>query len=84
MTTCVLEILGELDEESTQSAREHRVRASVACHSAVKAGQALSMEEMRELIRQLEQTAEPLRCPHGRPVCVHLSWPWLEKQLGRS
>lgn len=51
MTTCVLEILGELDEESTQSAREHRARASVACHSAVKAGQALSMEEMRELIR---------------------------------
>ena len=83
VAACVLEILGEL-EEGPADAREHRTRASLACHSAVKAGQTLSMQEMRELVRQLEQTAEPRRCPHGRPIFVHLSWAWLEKQLGRS
>ena len=81
--SCVLEILAGLSEESASDAREHRARASVACHSAVKAGETLSVEEMRELVRQLEQTAEPLRCPHGRPILVRLSWDWLAKQLGR-
>jgi len=83
VAACVLEILEEL-REGPANTREHRTRASLACHSAVRAGQTLSMEEMRELVRQLEQTAEPRRCPHGRPIFVHLSWAWLEKQLGRS
>ena len=32
---------------------------TVVCHSAVRAGQTLSHEEMRDLIRQLERTALP-------------------------
>jgi len=56
----------------------------MACHSAVKAGQILSNDEMRELIRQLEQTATPHTCPHGRPTVIHLSSQQLEKEFGRS
>ncbi len=57
---------------------------SIACHSAVRAGQALSIDEMRELVRLLEQTAMPRTCPHGRPTVLHLSLNQMEREFGRS
>ena len=56
----------------------------LACHSAIRAGQVLSDFEMRELIRQLEQTALPNSCPHGRPTMIRLTMAQLEKEFGRS
>jgi len=61
-----------------------RVAMSMACHSAVRAGQTLTDDEMRELVRQLEQTALPHTCPHGRPTMIRLSSGQLEKEFGRS
>jgi DNA mismatch repair protein MutL len=56
---------------------------TVVCHSAVRAGQTLSNEEMRDLIRQLEQTSLPHSCPHGRPIFLHLSTDRLASAFGR-
>ena len=56
---------------------------TVVCHSAVRAGQTLSHEEMRDLIRQLEQTSLPHSCPHGRPIFLHLSTDRLAHAFGR-
>jgi DNA mismatch repair protein MutL len=60
------------------------IAISLACHSAIRAGQILTDDEMRELVRQLEQTALPNTCPHGRPTLIHLSSGQLEKGFGRS
>ena len=60
------------------------VAESMACHSAVRAGQALTDEEMRELVRQLEQAAIPHTCPHGRPTMIHLSSGQLKREFGRT
>jgi len=38
---------------------------------------------MRELILQLEQTALPRTCPHGRPTMILLSQAQLEREFGR-
>ena len=62
---------------------EERIAQSLACHGAIRAGQQLDSEEMRELIRQLEQTKQPRACPHGRPTMIHLSSHQLEKEFGR-
>ncbi|MDO8491969.1 MAG: DNA mismatch repair endonuclease MutL [Dehalococcoidia bacterium] len=62
---------------------KREIVVSLACHSAVKAGQALSPPEMSELVRQLEITALPRTCPHGRPTMIHLSSRELEKEFGR-
>jgi DNA mismatch repair protein MutL len=56
---------------------------SLACHSAIRAGQILNDAEMRELIVQLEQTALPHSCPHGRPTLVQMTIKQLEKEFGR-
>jgi len=61
-----------------------KIAVSIACHSAVRAGQVLTDDEMQELIRQLEQTAVPHTCPHGRPTMIHLSSGQLRKEFGRS
>ncbi len=60
-----------------------RSLTTIACKSAVKAGQPLSMEEMRQLVYRLETTARPRTCPHGRPTMILLSASQLEREFGR-
>jgi DNA mismatch repair protein MutL len=60
------------------------VTSTMACHGAVRAGQALTDSEMRELVRQLEQAVTPHTCPHGRPTMIHLSYEQLKRDFGRT
>jgi DNA mismatch repair protein MutL len=62
---------------------EEQALVTLSCHTAVRAGQTLSLEEMRDLVRQLERTALPHTCPHGRPTMVHLTQAQLEREFGR-
>lgn len=57
---------------------------TMACHSAVRAGKELSLEEMRGLLRQLEEAALPHTCPHGRPTMVVIPESRLARQFGRT
>jgi DNA mismatch repair protein MutL len=60
-----------------------RAAATVACHSSVRAGMALSFEEMRRLVEDLEAATSPRTCPHGRPTLVHVGTDLIERQFGR-
>jgi len=62
---------------------EEKLAVSLACHGAVRAGQVLTDDEMREMARKLEQTSLPHTCPHGRPTLIHLSKEQLEREFGR-
>jgi DNA mismatch repair protein MutL len=61
-----------------------KIAESVACHGAVRAGQALSDDEMRQLVRDLEQVGTLHTCPHGRPTMTHLSLSQLARQFART
>ncbi len=61
----------------------HRLMATVACHSAVRFGQKLNMDEMKELIRLLEKAEMPHTCPHGRPVMITIPEQRLLREFGR-
>jgi len=86
-TANIIELIGALLDTSVQkeniSLWQENVVQSLACHGAVRAGQQLSHEEMRELIRQLEHTRQPRTCPHGRPTMIHLTSRQLEREFGR-
>ena len=56
---------------------------SLACHGAIRGGKTLTIDEMRELIQQLEETETPNTCPHGRPTMVHMSADVLAREFGR-
>ena len=73
----------EEDETPLQHEIEKKLAARVCKRMAVKAGQALSNEEQRALINDLEACDSPRTCPHGRPTMIHLSVDMLERQFGR-
>jgi DNA mismatch repair protein MutL len=82
LAQAVLEVVDSL-AEGIGSDWQEKIAVSLACHGAVRAGQALSPEEMRELVRDLERSDLPRTCLHGRPTMVHFSAGQLEKEFGR-
>ncbi len=50
-----------------------RLVASYACRSAIRAGQKLSVDEMRTLADELFGIENPYSCPHGRPTIHRIS-----------
>jgi DNA mismatch repair protein MutL len=79
-----VELLDLLTRDDAPADPRLRVAASLACHSAVRAGQTLAAEEMRDLIHQLEACETPQACPHGRPTMLHLSADELAKRFSRK
>jgi DNA mismatch repair protein MutL len=61
-----------------------RARWAVACRSAVKAGDALSVPEMQALVERLLECDLGRTCPHGRPTTLKLSRELLDRQFGRA
>ena len=49
-----------------------RVAATVACHSAARAGEPLALETQRAIVADLWRAAQPAVCPHGRPTRVRI------------
>jgi DNA mismatch repair protein MutL len=76
-------ILRELAEGGAGDSWLDSVAISAACHTSIRAGQVLSLQEMRELVAQLERTAQPRACGHGRPTMLHMSQSELERQFSR-
>lgn len=77
------ELLQPVPQREPERDWEERALVTVACHSAVRAGQTLTEQEMRDLIRQLEATALPYTCPHGRPTVVHMTVAQLQREFAR-
>jgi len=73
----------EEDESPLQNEIEAKLAGRVCKRMAVKAGQALSNDEQRALLNDLEACDSPRTCPHGRPTMIHLSVDMLERQFGR-
>ena len=82
-TKTVSAILDEIGRGGRGTSRFEAVAMTTACHSAIRAGQTLSLSEMRELLTQLEGCTAPRACAHGRPTILHLSQDELERQFSR-
>ncbi len=56
---------------------------SVACRSAIKAGNFTSKLEMERFAKQLLSMPDIRYCPHGRPIMIEMTQRELEKNFGR-
>ena len=56
---------------------------TLACKSAVKAGDTLDTKEMMNLIKELSQAKLPFNCPHSRPIIVEMGRDELERRFHR-
>ncbi|MFH1085605.1 MAG: DNA mismatch repair endonuclease MutL [Chloroflexota bacterium] len=79
----IAELLDAALQGGPEFAWEEQALITLSCHTAIRAGQTLSVPEMRDLIRQLERSQLPHTCPHGRPTMLHLSHAQLEREFGR-
>ncbi|MQF82136.1 MAG: DNA mismatch repair endonuclease MutL [SAR202 cluster bacterium] len=79
----LIRVLDELASGGAGDTWSHRLIATIACHASVRAGQSLSIDDCKNLVRQLEQTERPNTCPHGRPTIVRLRANDLEREFKR-
>ena len=70
------------NENEIKDLRENII-ISMSCKGAVKAGQKLDMDEMRNMVRRLHEVGK-YTCPHGRPIIVKLTKNDLDKMFGRK
>ncbi len=73
------------ERASTPSVREryNAVLATMACHSAVRAGRRLEQAEMRKLLEDWRDAGFPGTCPHGRRIAMRLTIEELDRIFGR-
>ena len=79
----LIRVLDELASGGAGDTWSHRLIATIACHASVRAGQSLSIDDCKNLVRQLEQAERPNTCPHGRPTIVRLRANDLEREFKR-
>ena len=72
------------DRIASTAARHERLAMTVACKAAIKAGDVLSLAEMRALYTELARTTLPAHDVHGRQTIVQLGWDELERRFGRA
>ena len=77
------DVLDMVNFESLIRQQEDVLAASIACHSAIRAGKPMVEPEMRGLLEQLEGALNPHTCPHGRPTMIHFSSYQVEREFGR-
>jgi DNA mismatch repair protein MutL len=77
--------LALIEEAGNKPAEERRAHAlaTMACKSAVKAGEPLTREKMGYLVEELFRTSQPALCPHGRPIVVRVERSTIDKGLRR-
>jgi DNA mismatch repair protein MutL len=56
----------------------------MACRNAIKAGDDITVDHMKKLLKQLDKCDLPFTCPHGRPTFVKLTLEDLEKLFRRK
>ncbi|MBA4347526.1 MAG: hypothetical protein C0413_01585 [Clostridiales bacterium] len=78
----VLEYLSENDEARANEWFRDAIAQS-ACKHAIKAGERLSHEEIRQLLDRLSEQETLLTCPHGRPVAIRFTKTDIEKMFKR-
>jgi len=85
------EFIGELLEKGEQELLDlheeevlREILDMMSCKAAIKAGDALSQQEILALLERKDLVDRSSNCPHGRPTTLRLSLRDLEKQFKRT
>lgn len=80
------EIVRELEEcgvSRTRGKLNEEAIVQASCKAAVKSRDALTLDEIEQLVIDLARTRMPYTCPHGRPTLIYMSYHELNKKFGR-
>ena len=82
----LLQVVDHLVKKQRPPSRDallHDIMSLMACHSAVRAREPLTQEQMAALLEQRHLAQDTHHCPHGRPTALVFSRQELERQFGR-
>lgn len=82
----LMSFVGRAIEVGHQVAKEtllDEIAKLTACHSAIRAGQSLTHEQMADIIVQLAKLPRKHNCCHGRPSMVRLKRDDIDRSVGR-
>ncbi len=83
----ILEVLEDIKQESPQKNIDmftNKLIQYLSCRTAIKAGEKLTKQQIKNLVEKLEQTENNYTCPHGRPTKIFLTLFELNKWFKRS
>ncbi len=85
LTPLVIELITMLadNKQETLPQKTERMLYTIACKSAVKAGDRLGKEEITALLDSLKTLNTINTCPHGRPIMITLTKYEVEKMFKR-
>ena len=69
----IAEELSHLGSSTILEDKINHVLATMSCYGSVRAGRALTADEMNALLREMEITPRSGQCNHGRPTWISLS-----------
>lgn len=61
-----------------------KISITLACKMSIKAGDVITMPDIKYLIEELRKTKNPFTCPHGRPTIIMYTKYDLEKLFKRA
>lgn len=82
----IMEIAGNFGNKSdaTITAKTDRMFKTIACKSAIKAGDITNLDELAQLVLELMENPDVRYCPHGRPIWITLKKSEIERNFGRA
>ena len=83
----IREAINDIVESGSMKSAEEKhtyMMYTVACHSALRAGDKLTMAQMEFVIREMESIPNPYACVHGRPTVMTITPSELDKKFKRS
>lgn len=80
----IMEESGFVESEQQRKLFFEKVHAMMSCKGAIKAGDVLNMDQMKQLVWDLSECENRLICVHGRPTIWSMSKNQLEKTFQRK
>ena len=83
----IREAIDDIVESGSMKTAEEKhtlMMYTIACHSALRAGDKLTMAQMEFVIREMESIPNPYACVHGRPTVMTITPAELDKKFKRS
>jgi DNA mismatch repair protein MutL len=69
----LLHNLADLEDEANAELFVNKILATYSCYGSIRAGRAMTVDEMNALLREMERVQCTASCNHGRPTYVELS-----------
>ncbi len=80
----LLDKLGSKNLPATEEEALSEILDMMSCKAAVKAGDNLTQQELKDLLRRRREIERGSSCPHGRPTTMRLTIEELEQRFGRK